>query len=151
MNVTQFISNFSDLLDASINEDSGYELWFGTKDSYNTKRQPSDKDALLEPFPIYPTREGVCKYNTSIVLWLAIRRNRYDTIRDQTDGQITSIAQTLVNDASDILKRINQSEFMHIRDSVETIEMTYYESDSSSTTVNLQSMLRIPLNVTIWV
>ena len=146
MNIQTFISKLNDLV-----AEHDYHLWFGTKNSYNHKRTINDKTIILEPFEVRPTRTNKCYYITTISLWIGSRRNMGDELTDPSSGQVTSLLQTLINDATSILNSMNDSDFITITRKIENISMRYYETDSAPTTNN-QAFLNINnLPVQIWI
>lgn len=130
-----------------------YPLFFGTKDSYNTKRvKLSDVEVILLPFNFYSTRISNCNYNTELEFWVGIKRVDQTTdikIRDTSTGDDTDFIQHSIDITSNLLNSLYNVDFMTITQKQETIQLEYFEIDSNRGTVNQQSFVRFTIPVII--
>jgi hypothetical protein len=143
MNVKEIV----DSLDLAI-EPTGYKLWFGLRSRYNEKRNPQDKEVILEPFTLRPERVDKVAYDTSLTFWVGLRRNINEKFTTSTGDSREFVDELLVN-ATAILTAIESASTILVKQKSETIEMRYYEADMGAT-VNSQAFITFTIPVRIW-
>jgi hypothetical protein len=131
-------------------DNQGYTLFYGTKNRYNLKKVIDYKQIIVEPISMRPSRSGACSYETSMTLWIGIRRELSAKTLHQDTGDDTEHISYMQEESSRILEALNSSDYIAITQTIDTIPLTYYESDSSQT-VNSQSFIRIVIPVKIWI
>ena len=145
MDVKQTVDNFRNFFKLT-----GYTLYFGMKSRYNTKREVTDREVILEPFPMRPLRPGVCAYDTNLTFWVGVRRSVDTKVRDNNDGQLTEFLQEFLAETSTLLMAMYQLDWIRINQNINEIELTYFEADEAAT-VNSQSFMRFQIPVSIYV
>ena len=141
--IERFINNLTETLDTQ-----GFKLFFGTKTSYGKKRNIPDREVLLEPFQVSPYREGNCEHKTTLTMWIAVRRKIDDKLQGD-EGRFAEFMDFMVLQATNILNKMNESEYIVILNPLDKIKMNYFESDQSQTN-NTQSMLRFTIETIIY-
>ena len=145
MNVDVTVSKARDFF-----KQHGYELFFGQKSRYNTKREATDREVILEPFPMRPSRSGVCAYDTNLTFWVGMRRSVDTKFRDNADGQLTDWMQYMLSETSQLLMDLYHEDWVLIHQNINDIELRYYEADEAAT-VNSQSFIRFSIPVKLYV
>lgn len=144
MRLTDFKEYFIDLV-----EDLQYKVWISTKTKYNIKKEIGVKEILIEPFNIPLIEEGKCDYNTTLTLWVAIRREIDDKFINEC-GDDTEFIDYMYDETEKIIKLINASDKIQILNKLSDIQFNYFESDSNQL-INSQSLMRFTLNVKIYI
>ena len=143
MNVQNIVNDLETAL-----ADTGYSLYFGSRAMYNTVKQTPDKVVIVEPFPVYPARDGACYYDTQFTLWVGIRRS-VDAKFHDAKGKQAVLMDELLTDATAVVNAIRQHIRIRLNQNMEAIEMRYYEADSGATVMS-QAFLTFTIPVTIW-
>lgn len=140
------ISDFVRTIDNHV-QSVGYKLWFGTRDSYNSKRVITDREVILEPFDwalSVPT--GQCFIDFTITLWIGVRRNIDEGFMTQESGQALGFVDHLKDEATKIFDLISSDSTILIPKNRFDIKIKYYEADSG-TTVNTQAFVKMTLPI----
>jgi hypothetical protein len=128
---------------------TGYSLYFGMMSMYQTKRNPKDKEVILQPFNARPLRVDMTHYDTELTMWVGLRRNVSE--KYVTDGgNNKDFVNELLTDTTAILKALGDSGKVLIKQKFETIELNYYEADAGAS-VNSQAFYTFTIPVRIWI
>ncbi len=128
-------------------KDQGYNLWYGPKDVYNTKRVITDHEVILEPFELYlELPQGKCYVDTTITLWLGCRREIFTKSTKQEDGQTTDFIDYMLSEASQMFDRIKDDDRILVTKNKFNIPVQYFEHDGG-TTVNNQAFVKMVIPI----
>lgn len=141
------IENFIDRLRGTLDK-TGFKLYYGTKTNYSKKRDIPDREVLLEPFQTSPYREGNCEYRTRLNLWVAVRR-KIDSEFLNSEGRLARFHQFMIEQTTNILKELSETEYIVILTPFEKIKLDYFEGDTAQTN-NTQSLIRLTIEVIIY-
>jgi hypothetical protein len=144
MKITKFRNELKTLVG-----DLGYNLYYGSKNQYNVKREIANKEVILEPFVLRLQTTGVCFYDTTITLWIGVRREIYNEFVTQQEGEKTEFADYMLVEAGKIFDKIASHKSLIILQAKQEIDIRYYEADQSQT-VNTQSFISMTLPIRIY-
>ena len=135
---TEFINELKKIV-----KSKGYELWFGTKDSYNGKRVITNREVILEPFTMrLDPIEGKCSIDTIITLWVGIRREIDLKFVNQESGESTDFIDYIINESSELFDLIAGDDKIKVPLNKHKIPVYYFEADKAAT-VNTQAFAKI--------
>ena len=126
-------------------QDHGYQSWFGSKVSYNTKRNITNREIIVEPFILRLEPKSGCEYDIDLTLWIGIRRE-IDAKFKNMQGDDFGFIQFMMDEANKIFDSLNKSDKMLIKIKKSDVNMRYYEADSNQT-VNTQSFITFSLPI----
>lgn len=126
----------------------GYDLWFGTKNSYNSKREVRDKEIILEPFK-FPVESKSCQYKTNWTIWIGIRQERGNESAQLIPSVYAQVIDEMRDEAKKLIEKINKSDGLLITETIYTIDLEYFEA-ASTATVNNQSFLKFTVPITLY-
>lgn len=138
---TEIIEKFRTLTQAL-----GYQLYFGTKTNYGTKRDWEAKEIILEPFD-FPLERG-CQYVTEFRLWIGIKtpiRNKFSG----TLGDNTQIIDELHEEAGKLYDAMMETNWLRPTQSKQNIKVRVYMGNSNAT-MNSQNFGQLTIPVKIW-
>jgi len=126
-----------------------YELFFGTKNNYQGKKQIADKTVIIEPFEIPLKRKEACKISTNFTVWFLNRRSLQDTHLSREPEIMSDFIDDFRDEVYDLIKGWMDSDYLLINKKPETIKLEYFESNSTTTT-NTESVFKTTFPVTIY-
>lgn len=143
MNISDFVDYIQELVDKH-----GYRVYFGTKSNYNTKRNITNKEIILEPFDI-PISNEAYYVDTTITLWIGLRQEIDTQTTNNDSGDVAKHIDKMIIEANKIYDEIKNSEKILIKQSKRFSTAQYYKSDGNAT-VNNQAFMRLSLPIRIY-
>jgi hypothetical protein len=135
----EIIKDIRDNLAAMVNE-VGCSLFYGGRNAYNQKKIISNKEVILEVFDTKPLVRGVCKFETSLTFWVALRQETTAVYQDADGREVEQHDKTLQL-ANDVIAALYRNEKLQPTQSRHTLTLEYFPADASAT-VNSQSLIR---------
>lgn len=143
MNIIEFENKLSNELLNKLN----YNLFIGSKMLYNSiHKEQSNYEVIIEPFPMRVDVEFKPYYDTTITMWVLVKKDIANTFETPNKGKNSSYMQFMLNETKKIFELINESNFMMITKKIDEIPVNYYDNE----TVNSQIITRSTLNVRIY-
>lgn len=130
-------------------EDLQYNVYVGTMSMYNTRKDFTDREIIIEPINIPLQNDDSCEITTTLNIWIALRRRIDEKMYDKNKGQDADWIDMMVDEAKSVYKVLNESKYIRIMARENNIITNYFEADRGSS-VNSQSLLRFSLPVKIY-
>ncbi len=133
---------------STIFQNHGYASWFGTKTSYNRKREITPREIIIEPFNLKLEPINDCDFDIELTFWVGLRRDigaKFINI----EGDDFSFIQFHLDEVNKIYNSLVESEHILIKQKKDDISLRYYEADGSQT-VNTQSFIRFTVLMRIY-
>lgn len=130
----------------TLTESLGFQLYFGTKTNYGTKKNWEAKEIILEPFD-FPLDRG-CQYDTDFRLWIGIK-TPIDKKFLGNEGDNLQIIEDLHLAAGKVCDAMIETDWIRPRQAKQNIKVKVYMGNSNAT-MNSQNFGQLTIPVRIW-
>jgi len=132
----------------TIFQDHGYDVWFGSKASYNRKRKISNREIIVEPFNLKLEPDNECDYDLDLTFWVGLRRD-VNASFTTPDGDDVDFMNYHLGEVEKIYNSIESNNNILVKAKKKDIVLRYYEADGSQT-VNTQSFIRFTIPMKLY-
>lgn len=129
-------------------EDLQYKVYVGTMSRYNTRKEITEREIIIEPINLPLFNDESCSVKIQLNLWIAIRRRIDENMIHKDFGDDADWMDYMVDEAKKVYDVLYQSPYIRILNRENNIYTNYYEADNNIST-NSQSLLRFSVETKI--
>lgn len=133
----------------NIVEELGYNVYYGARSNFNTKRSVNENQIIIEPFKnVSLENADACSTDLTTTIWLGEKRQRNESpkVTDDIDLDAEDLLRTQLIELYDA---IQASDSLLILQSKKNITTNYYEAESKAT-INNQNYITATLKFRIF-